>query len=44
MVSPLTLYCCHLVLKGLKDLQDKGLEKNCVKSPKLPTYKWNDCG
>lgn len=28
MVSPLIFYCCHLVLKGLRDFQDKGLEEN----------------
>lgn len=44
MVSPLTMYRCHLVLKGLRDFQVKGLEKNWEKSPKLPTYEWNDRG
>lgn len=44
MVSPLIFYHCHLVLKGLRDFQDMGLEENWVKSPKLPTYEWNDRG
>lgn len=43
-VLPLMLCCCHLVLKWLGDFQDKGMKKNGVKAPEVPTDEWNDCG